>query len=75
MHYASYQLTRETLGFCEVEDRRQLVTIPEGAIVSTVDEPPSSEHGFIKVSWQQNTISVYFCDLLDRGVPVSSHAG
>ena len=62
---STYRLLRETSVVVTKDGKADLLTIPEGSILS-VHEPPSKETGLVPVEWKSVTVRMFAVDLERR---------
>jgi hypothetical protein len=73
MQAVSYRLCRETCVVCSVDGKVDLLTIPEGSIVTVAGEP-SPDTGMVAVMWGAKIVRMFNIDLQQRGEMVTTSA-
>ena len=61
----TYRLLRATRVVVTTDGQPELLTIPEGSII-TVHEPPSTETGLVPIRWESRTVKMFMVDLERR---------
>jgi hypothetical protein len=67
-----YRLLTDTLGISQLQDRRQVITVPAGNVIRIVSGPRPQSNRMVYVTWNEVTLEMFADDVLTRGEELPS---